>query len=59
MSTDLLRAIATDELRLDYQPKIDLSTGAVIGAEALVRWHHPTRGILAPDSFIALAEQSD
>jgi len=59
MSTDLLRAIAADELRLDYQPKIDLSTGAVIGAEALVRWHHPTRGILAPDSFIPLAEQSE
>ncbi|MEJ0068538.1 MAG: EAL domain-containing protein [Pseudomonadota bacterium] len=51
MPTELARAIANDELRLDYQPKIDLGTGTVTGVEALVRWQHPTRGRLGPDSF--------
>ena len=59
MPDDLARAIAGGELRLDYQPKVDLASGSVRGVEALVRWQHPTRGRLAPDSFIPLAEQSD
>ncbi len=58
MTTELAHAIANDELRLEYQPKVDLMTGAVTGVEALVRWHHPTRGRLAPDTFVPLAEQT-
>ncbi|WP_231384248.1 bifunctional diguanylate cyclase/phosphodiesterase [Cellulomonas sp. URHD0024] len=46
------------ELRMHYQPKIELSSGATIGLEALVRWVHPTRGLLPPTVFIPLAEQS-
>ena len=59
MPAELARAIANDELRLEYQPKVDVSSGTVLGVEALVRWQHPTRGRLAPDSFIPLAENSD
>ncbi|WP_448058946.1 putative bifunctional diguanylate cyclase/phosphodiesterase [Cellulomonas hominis] len=56
---DLHRALSThDELALHYQPKIDLRTGRTIGFEALMRWQHPTRGMLPPDLFIPLAEQS-
>jgi len=58
MSADLARAIANDELRLDYQPKVEATSGIVSGVEALVRWQHPTRGRLGPDNFIPLAEQS-
>ena len=47
---------APEQFALSYQPKIDLATGAVISAEALVRWHHPTLGTLSPDHFIPLAE---
>jgi EAL domain-containing protein (putative c-di-GMP-specific phosphodiesterase class I) len=55
---DLRDAIDRRELGLYYQPKIDLRSGQVCGFEALVRWHHPTRGLLTPDRFLALAEQS-
>ncbi|MEY2524443.1 MAG: hypothetical protein QOJ66_3008 [Ilumatobacteraceae bacterium] len=55
---ELRRAIDNDELTLHYQPKADVFTRDVIGVEALVRWHHPTRGPLAPDSFIPLAEST-
>ena len=56
---DLHRALGVDdELRLHYQPKIDLRTGRTVGLEALMRWRHPTRGMLPPDLFIPLAEQS-
>ena len=55
---ELRRAIDNDELALHYQPKADVVTRDVIGVEALVRWHHPTRGLLAPDSFIPLAEST-
>lgn len=47
-----------DELALHYQPQIDLATGAVCGVEALVRWNHPTRGLLYPDGFLSLAEHA-
>lgn len=51
-------AIERDELRLHYQPKGDVLTGRVSSIEALVRWQHPTRGLLYPDTFIPAAEQS-
>jgi diguanylate cyclase (GGDEF)-like protein len=54
----LLRAIEKDELELRFQPKVCLRTGAVAGAEALVRWRHPDRGVLGPGEFITLAEDS-
>ena len=55
---DLRRAIHQDELVLHYQPKISVGDGAVLGAEALVRWEHPTRGLIPPAEFIPVAEHS-
>ena len=55
---ELQQAIEQGELRLFYQPAVDLSTGEVVGAEALVRWQHPTRGLLTPDKFLQVAEES-
>jgi diguanylate cyclase (GGDEF)-like protein len=55
---ELRHAISNDELVVYYQPKLDLRTGVIGSAEALVRWQHPTRGLLAPDQFIALADQT-
>jgi diguanylate cyclase (GGDEF)-like protein len=55
---DLRAALAGDELVLHYQPKIDPRTRRVVGVEALVRWAHPTHGLLYPDTFLPLAEQT-
>jgi diguanylate cyclase (GGDEF)-like protein len=55
---DLDSAIIADELFLVYQPKYDLRSGALVGHEALLRWNHPTRGVVPPGEFIALAEES-
>jgi diguanylate cyclase (GGDEF)-like protein len=55
---DLRRGLDTSELELHFQPKILLDTGRTIGMEALVRWHHPVRGLMTPAEFIPLAEQS-
>jgi len=57
-AAELRQAIDNDELRLDYQPKIDLRSSATVGVEALVRWRHPTRGLLPPDDFIGLAQDT-
>jgi diguanylate cyclase (GGDEF)-like protein len=56
--SELRRAVENDELRLYLQPKIDLRTGAFVGAESLVRWQHPTRGMVPPVDFIPFAEQT-
>lgn len=55
---DLEQAIDNNELFLTYQPIIDLESGAVTGFEALIRWRHPERGLIRPDQFIPLAEES-
>ena len=54
----LRHALAHDEFVLHYQPKVDLATGAITGAEALIRWQRPTRGVISPAQFIPVAEQS-
>ncbi len=57
---DLKAAIvAGDQLRVEYQPKVDVARGVVIGLEALMRWEHPDRGLIMPGEFIPLAEESD
>jgi diguanylate cyclase (GGDEF)-like protein len=53
---ELRQAFDRDELVVHYQPKIGVHTGELLGVEALVRWQHPTRGLLGPDEFISLAE---
>jgi len=55
---DLRLALDNDDLVLAYQPKIDVASGTANGVEALVRWAHPTRGIVMPDEFIPLAERT-
>jgi diguanylate cyclase (GGDEF)-like protein len=56
--SDLQRAVKDSELRAYYQPKLDLKSGRVVGAEALVRWKHPQRGLLSPSEFLPYAEQT-
>lgn len=58
MLGDLRSAIGRDELDVVFQPKLDLRTGAVVGAEALVRWEHATRGVVAPTEFVRVAEDT-
>ncbi len=55
----MAHALHQDEFRLHYQPKVNLRTGAVVGAEALLRWQHPVRGLVAPGEFLPLMEHSD
>ena len=55
---DLRRAIEAEQFVLHYQPQIEVTTGAVVGVEALVRWNHPTLGLLPPSEFIPVAEEA-
>ena len=57
LEESLRRALERDELSLQYQPKIDFETGEITGAEALLRWTHPTRGSISPVQFIPIAEE--
>jgi diguanylate cyclase (GGDEF)-like protein/PAS domain S-box-containing protein len=56
LGAELREAIVSDQLFLLYQPQIDIDTGRILGLEALVRWNHPTRGIVPPDQFIPITE---
>ena len=58
LEAQLIRAIDRDEFRVYYQPIVDLSSGSVCGLEALVRWHHPERGLLIPAHFLTAAEDA-
>jgi diguanylate cyclase (GGDEF)-like protein/PAS domain S-box-containing protein len=58
VETELRNALDSGELRVHFQPVVDLEDGRVAGFEALVRWEHPTRGLLLPDQFIGIAEES-
>ena len=58
LAGELRAAIEKGEVSIHYQPKVDLRRGLVSGAEALVRWHHPTLGFVSPDEFVPMAEQS-
>jgi diguanylate cyclase len=58
LQQDLRGALERDEFRLYLQPEIDLQTGALIGAEGLIRWFHPERGLIPPSGFISFAEET-
>lgn len=57
IEADLRRALRQQEFELYYQPKINLKTGLITGAEALLRWHHPSRGVMLPEMFVPIAEE--
>uniref|UniRef100_UPI0035B073A7 EAL domain-containing protein n=1 Tax=Aquabacterium sp. TaxID=1872578 RepID=UPI0035B073A7 len=58
LESELRQALQRDQLELYYQPKWDLASGGLVGAEALMRWNHPTRGLVPPDKFICIAEET-
>ena len=58
LETDLRNAFDNGDFRIFYQPKVELASGAIIGVEALLRWHHATRGWIAPDVFVPVAEET-
>ncbi len=57
LAGELRRAVTREEFRVHLQPKVEIRTGRVVGAEALIRWHHPKRGLLAPSEFMGFAEE--
>ncbi len=58
LENELRRGIELNEFQLVYQPQVDLSNGKLVGVEALIRWQHPTRGLLTPNTFVPLAEET-
>jgi diguanylate cyclase (GGDEF)-like protein len=58
LGNDLRRAIEREEFLIRYQPRVELASGKVVGIEALLRWNHPERGVILPDEFIPLAEET-
>ncbi len=58
LANDLRKALERSELELQYQPQVELGSGNIVGMEALVRWNHPTRGVLAPGVFLPIAEKT-
>ena len=58
LESDLWKAVERNELRLVYQPSVDLKTGSIVGMEALARWQHPRRGMVSPAEFIPVAEET-
>ncbi|MBT4519167.1 MAG: bifunctional diguanylate cyclase/phosphodiesterase [Halieaceae bacterium] len=57
LSSDIKRGLEEDEFELHYQPKVDLKSNEIVGAEALIRWQHPERGMVSPGEFIEVAER--
>ncbi len=58
LANDLYKALNRGEFLLHYQPQVDLKTGRIVGTEALIRWQHPDRGLIPPNQFIPLAEET-
>ena len=58
LANDLRQALERDELELYYQPQVELATGRIVGMEALIRWNHPTRGLLKPGDFLPIVEKT-
>jgi diguanylate cyclase (GGDEF)-like protein/PAS domain S-box-containing protein len=59
LESDLRRALEREEFRLHYQPKVSLESGEIVAMEALIRWEHPTRGLVSPAQFVPVAEEID